>query len=65
MDHRQHEPRPVAVLDVGGADKDGIYWKVESGCQWGSLARGASRELWHWDGRRAEEVDGVGCVISY
>jgi len=40
------------------------YWLVESGLQWGSLAGGANRELWRWDGERAEFIE-VYCVITY
>jgi hypothetical protein len=37
----------------------GSYWVVQSGTQWGTLAGGASDELWRWDGQRAEFITGL------
>jgi hypothetical protein len=37
----------------------GSYWVVQSGTQWGTLAGGASDELWRWDGQRAEFIRGL------
>lgn len=36
---------------------DNSYWLVESGVQWGPMAGGGDRELWRWDGERAEFVE--------
>lgn len=36
------------------------YWILDSGVQWGPLHGGGDRELWRWDGERAEFVEKCG-----
>ena len=40
------------------------YWVVESGLQWGPQFGGLSRELWRWEGARAEFVE-KGLDVSF
>lgn len=55
----------AAVIRDGYPLPEGCsHWIVESGVQWGTLAGGATHELWRWDGNRAEFV-GVYCVDTY
>lgn len=54
MSIRPHHPIP----------EGSSYWVVVSGIQWGSLAGGATHELWQWNGKRAEFID-VYCVDTY
>lgn len=42
----------------------GSYWVVSAGVMWGSLAGGATHELWSWDGADAEKL-GPCAVDSY